>query len=92
MNTVFRTKKRLIVLVLIFLLGLVLLGVLYGQLSKNKAVSPPSMPDKGDKGSFGNRVCIQVITPARNPQTGECKEFPTPCDVPEEWEEVGSCN
>lgn len=32
--------------------------------------------------------CIQVITPARNPETGEIQEFPTPCDVPEGWEEI----
>lgn len=38
-----------------------------------------------------NRVCIQVITPAKNPKTGECEEFPTPCDVPESWNIVGSC-
>ena len=31
-------------------------------------------------------VCIQVITPARNTLTGEIKEFPTPCDVPQGWE------
>jgi len=29
--------------------------------------------------------CIQVITPAYNPTTGEEKEFPSPCDVPEGW-------
>ncbi|MGC9031348.1 MAG: DUF5666 domain-containing protein [Minisyncoccia bacterium] len=39
-----------------------------------------------------NVICIQVITPARNLQTGECREFPTPCDVPEGWERVKSCN
>lgn len=33
-------------------------------------------------------VCIQVITPARNPQTGEVRDFPTPCDVPEGWDVV----
>lgn len=33
-------------------------------------------------------VCIQVITPARNPNTGEIREFPTPCDVPEGWEKI----
>lgn len=32
--------------------------------------------------------CIQVITPARNPSTGEIVEFPTPCDVPDGWEPV----
>ncbi len=30
-------------------------------------------------------VCIQVITHAYNPVTGEEKDFPTPCDVPEGW-------
>ncbi len=29
--------------------------------------------------------CIQVIVYAYNPQTGECREFPTPCDVPPGW-------
>ena len=36
-------------------------------------------------------VCIQVIQPAFNQQTGECKQFPTPCDVPEGWAKVSSC-
>lgn len=30
--------------------------------------------------------CIQVIAPARNRATGEVKEFPTPCDIPDGWE------
>lgn len=38
-----------------------------------------------------SRACIQVITPARNDQTGECREFPTPCDVPQGWTKVASC-
>jgi len=33
-------------------------------------------------------ACIQVITSARNPQTREIREFPTPCDVPEGWEKI----
>ena len=33
-------------------------------------------------------VCIQVITPARNPETGEIREFPTPCAVPDGWEKI----
>lgn len=37
-------------------------------------------------GNFGaGKSCIQVITPAKNPATGECREFATPCDVPEGW-------
>ena len=31
-------------------------------------------------------VCAQVITYGVDPETGECEEFPTPCDVPEGWE------
>lgn len=31
-------------------------------------------------------TCIQVITPAKDPATGVCKQFPTPCDVPAGWQ------
>ena len=37
------------------------------------------------------KLCIQVITYAVNPLTGECKEFPTPCDVPKGWKIVRNC-
>lgn len=37
-------------------------------------------------------ICIQVIQRARNPQTGEVKDFPTPCDVPEGWEKITEIN
>jgi hypothetical protein len=37
-------------------------------------------------------ACIQVITPAYNPQNpSECKEFPTPCDVPPGWVKTEKC-
>ncbi|NOQ37769.1 hypothetical protein GQ472_02665 [archaeon] len=36
-------------------------------------------------------ACAQVITPARDFNTGECVEYPTPCDVPEGWDVVESC-
>ncbi|HSK75715.1 MAG TPA: hypothetical protein VLQ45_04605 [Thermoanaerobaculia bacterium] len=29
--------------------------------------------------------CIQVITYARNPETGTCCVYPNPCSVPEGW-------
>ncbi len=32
--------------------------------------------------------CAQVITRAKNPQTGEIKNFPTPCDVPTGWVKI----
>ena len=48
-----------------------------------QSILPPASEQK--------RVCIQVITPAKNPTTGECREFPTPCDVPAGWTKVTSC-
>ncbi len=36
-------------------------------------------------------VCIQIITPAKNPSTGECVNFATPCEVKTGWEKVSSC-
>ncbi|NOQ56070.1 MAG: hypothetical protein GQ477_04670 [Nanohaloarchaea archaeon] len=38
-----------------------------------------------------DRVCAQVMTPAMDSATGECVVYPTPCDVPEGWDTVGSC-
>ncbi|MFA5348893.1 MAG: hypothetical protein WC309_00810 [Candidatus Paceibacterota bacterium] len=38
-----------------------------------------------------NGLCIQVITYAKNNITGECKAYPTPCDVPSGWTKVSSC-
>src|SRR5262245_49486339 len=37
-------------------------------------------------------ACIQVLAPARNPLTGECRVFPTPCDIPDGWQRTSSCN
>ena len=34
------------------------------------------------------RMCIQVLTPAINPATGEQRSFPTPCEVPQGWENL----
>ncbi|MBI5355070.1 MAG: hypothetical protein HZB68_01300 [Candidatus Aenigmarchaeota archaeon] len=36
------------------------------------------------------KPCIQVITPATD--GNNCKEFPTPCDVPDGWKKVSSCS
>lgn len=35
--------------------------------------------------------CIQVVTLAKNPTTGKCKKFSTPCDIPSGWQKVNSC-
>lgn len=31
---------------------------------------------------LGKMACVQVVAPFRNAKTGECKIYPTPCDVP----------
>lgn len=48
-----------------------------------KTITPPGLEAEG-------RACIQVIAPAISP-AGICKEFPTPCDVPEGWRKVEQC-
>lgn len=40
--------------------------------------------------SDNRKVCAQVITPALSPE-GTCKNFPTPCDVPEGWKKTAAC-
>ncbi|HEX9503252.1 MAG TPA: hypothetical protein VF974_02925 [Patescibacteria group bacterium] len=35
-------------------------------------------------------VCIQVMAQAKNPVTGEIREFPTPCDIPVGWQKTSS--
>lgn len=48
----------------------------------------PSIPEIGtDDTTDSNRFCAQVITQARNDQTGEIKDFPTAC-LPEGWTRV----
>ncbi len=37
------------------------------------------------------KTCEQVLTYAKSGTTGECREFSTPCDVPEGWKTVESC-
>ena len=32
--------------------------------------------------------CPQVLTDARDPETGEIHTFPTPCDIPEGWDRL----
>ena len=48
----------------------------------------PGEEDRSQKSEDKGIVCIQVITRARNPMTGEEKDFPTPCDVPKGWEKI----
>lgn len=58
-------------------------GLIVWSFTREQVPEPlrdPAIPD--DDG----QMCAQVITSAKNPETGEVVEFPTPCDVPEGWE------
>ncbi|MBI4177133.1 MAG: hypothetical protein HY516_02100 [Candidatus Aenigmarchaeota archaeon] len=57
---------------------------------KEKTGTEKNKPEAVKKKTERSEVCIQVITPAISP-SGECKEFPTPCDVPRGWKKVSAC-
>lgn len=79
-------------LVLLLLVAGIGVGVYLVQKPTNlfsKAYSPKN-PISAPIPTPGS-ACIQVVTPAKNSTTGECREFPTPCDVPAGWKKVDSC-
>lgn len=55
---------------------------------EQSVVTGKAMCVEGVENCYDTIVCIQAITPARNPQTGEVKDFSTSCDVPEGWEKI----
>ncbi|MEK7630231.1 MAG: hypothetical protein AAB432_02525 [Patescibacteria group bacterium] len=55
----------------------------YGKFTSGSNPKPPTQ-DSG-------QICVQVITPAKNQITGECKQFSTPCEVPVGWLRVPAC-
>lgn len=55
---------------------------------KTNPVSPSPTPNPSFGVDGGGRACIQVVTTARHTFTGEIRDFPTPCDVPDGWEPI----
>jgi len=55
-----------------------------GQWACTKKLCIPECPPP--KAFEGN--CAQVIATAINPQTGQCCEYPTPCNIPDGWDAV----
>jgi hypothetical protein len=53
--------------------------------ASKKQAQEPSKPVDSSKRGGSEKVCAQVITPAVDPKTNNCREFPTPCDVPPGW-------
>lgn len=85
----------LLIVILIFFL-VVAGGLLYFSLVLKKPLPSPyqkTQPTTAPSPDvlLRKQFCIQVITPAKNPLTGECRNFPTPCDVPQDWETIAEC-
>ncbi len=76
-------KNKILSLVLVFAIVLSIVPVAFAMSHKESRLD----------NEVGNKdgACIQIITPAMNPETKECKEFSTPCEVPKGWKNVGSC-
>ncbi len=60
-------------------------GLVEVRVSRSYSICQKPEEKQTEKISPAPEFCIQVITAAKNPETGECREFPTPCDVPEGW-------
>jgi len=60
----------------------------YGESAPRMGAGDQHDPNSNDN----EKACVEVITPARDPQTGACHEFPTPCAVPPGWEQVEACD
>ncbi|PIR85435.1 hypothetical protein COU15_00670 [Candidatus Kaiserbacteria bacterium CG10_big_fil_rev_8_21_14_0_10_45_20] len=65
---------------------LVVIALILGIIIGYFVLPSPVAEAPENNSNTDNTVCIQVITPARNPETREIREFPTPCDVPSDWE------
>lgn len=75
-----KTQKIFIWIVLALTTAFAMQWVWWYTNVRSKNQTEASNPD--------GQVCIQVVTSARNPETGEIREFPTPCDVPPSWQKT----
>ena len=72
------------ILIIVLFIALSYLGYQYVQTQRTRPVTQPTEQVEKKSGE----LCAQVITPARDPNTGTITEFPTPCDVPDGWERI----
>ena len=81
-------KRKSSAILFILLLAAVAGGYYYFAKIKAKPAIEQSEPIGQKQKTDNNEFCAQVITAAKNPATGEVRDFPTPCDVPEGWVKV----
>ncbi len=67
---------------------IVVIGGMFALVAPTYAPTREPVPEVEEEEGDAGVMCAQVITPARNPETGEIREFPTPCDVPDGWEVI----
>lgn len=91
-------RGHLLLLVIIPILMLLVAGGIFGwvwwgrsqgDVSELVVSNPVSSPV--ESASAEAVLCAQVITPAVDPVTGQCREFGTPCEVPKSFMTVESC-
>jgi len=91
--------KKFILVQILFLVIVTLVlvgGKVYAQSLKfpipAQSLRLPDFLEKTEiKNPLEKALCIEVITPAQDLITGECKNFPTPCDVPKDWKKIEKC-
>jgi len=84
-------RKIYISLTLVVVLSL---GAIFGVKIINaqiNTIAPKIISPEALSTESSSTPCIQVITPAQDPVTGKCKNFPTPCDIPAGWKKVEKC-
>ena len=87
----FKPKIQLIIFLAVLILLILSILSLSHKLkipSSNNSPFPSTNPTLKPR---NRQTCIQVITPAIDPKTGKCQEFPTPCDVPNNWQKTPHC-
>lgn len=74
------SKKHILFIIIAVIFALLSAWLINNYLSSNISV------EQNNQGNTGDDIfCIQLITPAKNPETNEIVDFPTPCDVPDGW-------
>lgn len=71
--------------------GINVLGYEANSVLVNPQYATASLSTNITVGTQGGGHCLAVVTPARNPSTGACINFGTPCDVPAGWVLVSNC-
>jgi hypothetical protein len=72
---------------ILFLFFASVLSVVYWWQTDNLRIELPGT-SINQNSNLNSGMCVAVIARARNPQTGEVRTFPTPCDVPAGWEQL----